>query len=373
MASLWEALKQYVSDVAPGGVLSPETPRLGSLLDYGKQKAQYIGGLLDPNSQVSQDVGSWHKKTQLGLADLLAGKETPAADYGYGQMMNMAGVAPLGLTAWHGSPHKFDKFSLDKIGTGEGAQAYGHGLYLAQEPAVATGYKMSNSHGVGKYAIDGKDALNAAYQDRSLAPAVKYLQDYGDTKLAKQYAAEFGDVSAYKTIDELEKSGRLVANPKPTEGNLYKTDIPDEAVARFLDWDKPLSQQAGIQIKPVSPVYNGQFGTGEYGGYAWHVGDTQVSRAYRTTEQAQKNAPLGSDLIRDLNAEVASPTGHQELLYKAGIPGIRYLDGGSRSAGQGSSNFVVFDDQLPRILERNGVPTGQQPWKPGEWQGLLGR
>ena len=46
------------------------------------------------------------------------------------------GLAPMGWTAYHGSPHKFDKFQLDKIGTGEGAQAYGHGLYFADAPDV---------------------------------------------------------------------------------------------------------------------------------------------------------------------------------------------------------------------------------------------
>ena len=43
---------------------------------------------------------------------------------------------------------------------------------------------------------------------------------------------------------------------------------------------------------------------------------------------------------------------------KAGIPGIRYLDGGSRGAGSGTSNFVVFpgEEGILRILERNGIP-----------------
>src|SRR5512139_1797003 len=45
-----------------------------------------------------------------------------------------------GAIVWHGSPHKFDKFDSSKIGTGEGAQAYGHGLYLAESPEVATQY-----------------------------------------------------------------------------------------------------------------------------------------------------------------------------------------------------------------------------------------
>jgi hypothetical protein len=44
------------------------------------------------------------------------------------------------------------------------------------------------------------------------------------------------------------------------------------------------------------------------------------------------------------------------MMRQAGIPGIKYLDGGSRNAGQGSSNFVVFDDGLLKILERNGQP-----------------
>jgi hypothetical protein len=45
------------------------------------------------------------------------------------------------LEAWHGSPHKFDRFSMDQIGTGEGAQAYGHGLYFADSEDVAKGYR----------------------------------------------------------------------------------------------------------------------------------------------------------------------------------------------------------------------------------------
>jgi hypothetical protein len=45
-------------------------------------------------------------------------------------------------------------------------------------------------------------------------------------------------------------------------------------------------------------------------------------------------------------------------LRKAGIPGIRYLDGGSRGAGAGTSNYVVFpgEEGLLKILERNGAP-----------------
>ncbi len=56
-----------------------------------------------------------------------------------------AGVISKGgrklIEAWHGSPHKFDKFSMDNIGTGEGAQAYGHGLYFADNKEVGEQYR----------------------------------------------------------------------------------------------------------------------------------------------------------------------------------------------------------------------------------------
>ena len=34
------------------------------------------------------------------------------------------------VDAFHGSPYMFDKFTTEKIGTGEGAQAFGWGLYF---------------------------------------------------------------------------------------------------------------------------------------------------------------------------------------------------------------------------------------------------
>ena len=52
------------------------------------------------------------------------------------------GDAPApGFTAYHGSPHAFDQFDLSKIGTGEGAQAYWHGIYLADDEPTAAMYR----------------------------------------------------------------------------------------------------------------------------------------------------------------------------------------------------------------------------------------
>ena len=152
----------------------------------------------------------------------------------------MGGVAQ---TAWHGSPHKFSKFSLDKIGTGEGAQAYGHGLYLAESPAVATEYQKNLSQ---FSRIDGKPLVG----NKTISSGARtyLLAENADLPKAIQNAR---DAIARKPDNELLppilkelESLNPDSITKSSTGQLYKTDIPDEAVARFLDWDKPLSQQA---------------------------------------------------------------------------------------------------------------------------------
>jgi hypothetical protein len=78
-----------------------------------------------------------------------------------------------------------------------------------------------------------------------------------------------------------------------------------------------------------------------------------------STAPSQKiRDPLGSDIARggglfDSKAQIEKAKRLQEL----GIPGIRYLDGGSRGAGQGTSNYVIFpgNEGLLTILERNGM------------------
>lgn len=52
-----------------------------------------------------------------------------------------AGDESGAIRAFHGSPHDFDKFSMDKIGTGEGAQDLGRGLYFYDEELPASMYK----------------------------------------------------------------------------------------------------------------------------------------------------------------------------------------------------------------------------------------
>lgn len=91
-----------------------------------------------------------------GVLDLLAGTETgevtprAAQSLALGGLAGGGALAPRGalaaggarpIRAFHGSPHNFDRFDAGRIGTGEGGQSFGHGLYFADNPAVAQSYK----------------------------------------------------------------------------------------------------------------------------------------------------------------------------------------------------------------------------------------
>lgn len=218
-----------------------------------------------------------------------------------------------GAIVWHGSPHKFDKFDSSKIGTGEGAQAYGHGLYLAESDDVAKMYRDKLTDPAFKYAgmNDAKVRLN-----EKIAKRVEAV----DPKRAAALRAE---------IASLSEPG----------GALYKVDLPDEQIAKMLDWDKPLSQQAPEVKKALQ-----------------NSGLLQYSDDYFKVNK--KASPTGADLHDFLKYSGYDQWELAAKMADQGVPGIRYLDGGSRGAGKGSSNFVVFpgNEGLLSILERNGQP-----------------
>jgi len=203
-----------------------------------------------------------------------------------------------GIRAYHGSPHDFDRFDASKIGTGEGAQAYGHGLYFAENPKVAESYKMIFA------------------RNNSLASRLG-----------------FGPARELR--------------PAPN-GRMYEVNI-NARPEQFLDWDKPLRQQSQV------------------------IDSLRGSRSPKVREIARDDSLLapsrelygidlgpytGEDLYKRISlaadGRVVSPSA-TPLLKNAGIPGIKYLDQGSRAAGDGSRNYVVFDDKLIDILRKYGL------------------
>lgn len=115
-----------------------------------------------------------------------------------------------GAIVWHGSPHKFDKFDSSKIGTGEGAQAYGHGLYLAEKQGVAQEYADALGKEVlikGKPAYQAKTGAQAADLPVSNAAAGHLRMSDWDLqkalKMAEDDFVETGDQWFSKVHKEL--------------------------------------------------------------------------------------------------------------------------------------------------------------------------
>lgn len=221
----------------------------------------------------------------------------------------------MGIKAYHGSPHSFDKFSMDKIGTGEGAQAYGHGLYFAENEGVAQGYKRNvttQQNSTGK-TIDG-----IAVRLLRAAPRMS------DDELAKVIR------ETYPKIQEEDIAGAVSHARNMPSGSVYEVNIDADPNA-FLDWDKPLSEQP----QNVQAVLGSGNGTAA----------TRLGHAY-------KNEMFGGDIV---GKDRATPAEVSRALAEKGIPGIKYLDAGSRGAGDGTRNYVVFDDKLVSIVKKYGI------------------
>jgi hypothetical protein len=242
----------------------------------------------------------------------------------------MAGAMPQtgAIKAYHGSPHKFDRFDISKIGTGEGAQAYGHGLYFADNEGVARSYR------------DQLSGMNWHRDTMGDSKTLKYLQD---NFLKKPLENNEKDLEwAQSIVDDIK-------NKRPS-GHMYEVAIHADP-EHFLDWDKPLREQPSVSSKVGNGVMRQLADLGESKRSGW--GDLGIGSnpdEYISGQDLYRHLTPGfvsSGPYREPNAAAAA-----ETLRAAGIPGIRYLDQGSRGAGDGSRNYVLFDDKPIEILRR---------------------
>lgn len=210
---------------------------------------------------------------KAGKGAALAGESAQALQ----PASNLGKRIPNPIKAYHGSPHDFDQFSLSKIGTGEGAQAYGHGLYFAEAEGVAQDYRkrLSGQGGiipgatqgrgrlmVGGVAppegIAGHKALDTAqdiqgllyYKKAGYADMADVVSQQIERRIANWKATNpqtgIADSDMRDLVNYYEQHVKSATpdliNERPP-GRMYEVNIhatPDE----LLDWDKPLSQQS---------------------------------------------------------------------------------------------------------------------------------
>jgi predicted GNAT family acetyltransferase len=233
-----------------------------------------------------------------------------AADQLANEYLDMAStIMPAGMTVFHGSPYKFNAFDPTKIGSGEGAQAYGYGHYVAESPDVAK-----------SYAVDAS-SNNAA---RTFAPRSNAIQnsiDYFEAMLKNEVSRDLKNGVAVS--DDYIKS--QIAQLNDQLPSVYKIDLPDDQIAKMLDWDAEISKQSK-EVQDLAKQYG------------LNMDD------------------LGGDLVAAMDAK--RPAG-AESMRQAGVPGIKYFDAQSRGGQKADTrNFVVFpkNEGLLKIEEVNGQP-----------------
>lgn len=257
------------------------------------------------------------------------------------------------IRAYHGSPHSFDRFDIGKIGTGEGAQAYGHGLYFAGNEGVAKTYRDSaqmanivspdgvsvasfaNGNFYSPYGYFHSGDQSKALAGRMLTRLLNHRGDYVK-------AAENAPPGGKEILKSMQEQGFRYT--PPASGHMYEVNLNVEP-GQLLDWDRPLAgQPEAVRGLVGSSAPDSMVGRDIYTAlrYGPPSGFTAAGEA-----QWPGSAVLSSARGRDAPAQT---------LREAGIPGIQYLDAGSRTAGEGSRNYVMFDDALINILRKYAVP-----------------
>jgi hypothetical protein len=250
---------------------------------------------------------------------------------------------------FHGTPHDVgDKFDLEKIGTGEGAQVYGWGLYFAERPEVAQDYRNTLGGGDtllnGKIAhrdgtsslslkIDNPEVIKTDAEELAVDAMVRFRNSDDAIRFIRGRTSAFGGPSpeTKETAIELLKKRNVEFKPK---GNVYEVDIAADKENDFLDWDKPLSEQSRNIFEILK--YSGfdvEFGLHKTGQSAYE-GEVSIYAVSASKQDASKKA--------------------SEFFNSIGIKGIKYLDQGSRGSGEGTYNYVVFDPSIIKIVAKNG-------------------
>jgi hypothetical protein len=248
------------------------------------------------------------------------------------------------IRAFHGSPYDFNKFDASKIGTGEGAQSYGYGHYLAENENVAKRYRDMRE---GELTIEEEGELTGV------------LKRMRELKLLAKEVGE-SDPRRVSMIDEWARlrSRREFLEERP--GRMYEVEVglPEDAL---LNYDAPISQQpmairnnSALLEMAADEARNNALQATTQGRHDhwWNLANNPSQAPASLAVQAGRHRrPVGA------GRPPMGPEQFSEYLFESGIPGIRYLDQGSRSAGEGTRNYVIFpgaEDSI-RILRKYGM------------------
>ena len=280
-------------------------------------------------------------------------------------------------SAWHGSPHDFDTFDLGAIGTGEGNQVHGWGLYFAKDKKVSDLYRreLSLIHDVDKGTlfkvdvpdtkemIDEQQSLNILSKEtkQSLNAAINALPEQEKEVFINEYTnSPLFNHYAKKGIDELGSK----FNQLDTEYNLLKDKYLDKYIEGELNTITQrtinrLAEKYNIDLKAlkenpdsIKDVKN-QLDTMWFNAFTeYGMASKKYREIYWGKYKEDFSALLndsginGRDFYLALSKALGSAKKASEHLNEYGVKGITYV------GEQDGRCYVVFDDKAIKVIEK---------------------
>jgi hypothetical protein len=375
--SVAPAVATGVGAMAKQGLTSIRNFFGGSTAELGG----YFGG--EAGAQLGREYGGDYGELAGSLVGGMAAPNAPRSEI---------------IDAYHGSPHEFEQFSMDRIGTGEGAQVYGHGLYFAGNPEVARSYEKDlgrtvnfdgfplnvgnrPNSGIATTGNENVDDLIGAFGgdvNAAIADETRFLQTLDPNsesyKSTKRDLDVLIDIKDRITVEN--KSGSFYnvnLNVEPEDLLDYNASLAEQSpkVRKQIESMLRMREPDGIFINPDGTIEQDVSGRMIYD----YLAEIERDKIYSAVDSMNKRLselsdeidsisvgydqftdPRGYDLKNEydrLLAERANFVGREDpremasnRLRENGILGIQYLDGNSRAAGEGTRNYVIFDDSL---------------------------
>ena len=274
-------------------------------------------------------------------------------------------------SAWHGSPHDFDTFDLGAIGTGEGNQAHGWGLYFAKKKSVSKNYQKVLSKRLGttspklfkveipdeKTMLDedkyfkeqNKDVVNrivSAVNDLDIdkrKSLLSYYKEHPAYPVNKEYEKILGK------IQSINQDREYITDALVNNVSKIKEKIAREAAAEYgYNFDELKADNTFEMAKKLIGEINEKLSAlekeKEVEGAKEKIKEDKILESIGDT--FTKTPYTGRDVYVALSKTFGGDKGASEFLNSTGVKGITY-DGYTDGRC-----YVVFDDKAIKVIEK---------------------
>ena len=276
-------------------------------------------------------------------------------------------------------------FDLSKMGTGEGAQAYGEGAYLSGSEGIARGYRDALSRGRSSILYKGEpvkgrndDLTDKEYILDSIATEMGNFDQKPENVIATKIRSlkaqieepSGAEVRLAESDEELRELQSLIRASAQRDLEIYESlDPKDFARGRMyeaeikvgpeglLDYDEFLYDQTPDIKKKIKDLVESELTEMDAVNLGYDTGknvDLKAAKEFMLRDDMTIDEFLGN-----WQALRGSSDAGEFLLNKYGIPGLKYKAGGSRAPGMDEAdidrNYVIFDESLINILRKYGL------------------